>query len=50
MNNKQALDAAILAINTVLFPDATSDKDFYWFDQHGDEAIAKLDELRKELT
>ena len=50
MNNKEALDAAILAINTVLFPDATSDKDFYWFDQHGDEAIVVLAELRKELA
>lgn len=49
METRQALDAAILAINTLMFPGATSDDDFYWFDNHGDEAITKLAELRKEL-
>lgn len=49
MNTKEALDAAILAINTLMFPDATNDNDFYWLDDHGDEIIAKLDKLRKGL-
>lgn len=49
MNNKEALDAAILAINTVQFPDSTDDDDFDFIIERGDEAIVILAELRKGL-
>lgn len=49
MNTKEALDAAILAINTVQFPDSTDGEDFDFLIEHGDEAIVVLAELRRRL-
>jgi hypothetical protein len=50
---KDALDLAIFAINTLLYPDASSDEDMDRLDEQAENVIATLDDIRitlKELT
>jgi hypothetical protein len=49
MTEREAIDAAILAINTVQFPDSTDGDDFDFIIERGEEAIIVLADLREKV-
>jgi hypothetical protein len=46
---RQALSLGILALNTLMNPDATSDNDFYAMDRLGERAVETLIHMRDEM-
>jgi len=50
MTDHEALSAGILALNTLAYPDATSDASFDYLDVRTDEAIHALAALRTRLA
>ena len=50
MSYKEALDMAIFAVNTLIFPDGTSQPDFERLEENAEIVIETLVDMRSTVT